>query len=219
MFYDLKNKSLKYDDIFLKDVKIQNEEGEIDAQDIYFLSACDNELLKELGFAKVKEEEAPSFNEKTQTLKQVQNYDEKSNLYIISYEIKEKTLEELKELKLEELKELKLEELKAIKEEKLLFMPFKNTTFQIDTEAKINISGKVSEIMLANLNNTPLENIAWIDKDNKIITFNKEEFLEFGVGIAKYTESIIFKNDELRNKVKNATSLEELNLIAWESEK
>ncbi|ECR1637623.1 DUF4376 domain-containing protein [Campylobacter coli] len=206
MFYDLKNKSLKYDD-----VKIQNEEGEIDAQDTYFLSACDDGLLKELGFAKVKEEEAPSFNEKTQTLKQVQNYDEENNLYIVSYEIKEKTLEELKELK--------LEELKTIKEEKLLLMPFKNTTFQIDTEAKINISGKVSEIMLANLNNTPLENIAWIDKDNKITTFNKEEFLEFGVGIAKYTESIIFKNDELRNKVKNATSLEELNLIAWESEK
>ncbi|ECP7611162.1 DUF4376 domain-containing protein [Campylobacter coli] len=211
MFYDLKNKSLKYDDIFLKDVKIQNEEGEIDAQDTYFLSACDDGLLKELGFAKVEEEEVPSFDEKTQTLKQVQNYDEENNLYIVSYEIKEKTLEELKELK--------LEELKAIKEEKLLLMPFKNTTFQIDTEAKINISGKVSEIMLANLNNTPLENIAWIDKDNKITTFNKEEFLEFGVGIAKYTESIIFKNDELRNKVKNATSLEELNLIAWESEK
>ncbi|ECP9085305.1 DUF4376 domain-containing protein [Campylobacter coli] len=211
MFYDLKNKSLKYDDIFLKDVKIQNEEGEIDAQDTYFLSACDDNLLKELGFAKVEEEEAPSFDEKTQTLKQVQNYDEENNLYIVSYEIKEKTLEELKELK--------LEELKTIKEEKLLLMPFKNTIFQIDTEAKINISGKVSEIMLANLNNTPLENIAWIDKDNKIITFNKEEFLEFGVNIAKYTESIIFKNDELRNKVKNATSLEELNLIAWESEK
>ncbi|EDP3492003.1 DUF4376 domain-containing protein [Campylobacter jejuni] len=210
MFYDLKNKSLKYDDIFLKDVKIQNEEGEIDAQDTYFLSACDDKLLKELGFAKVKEE-IPSFNEKIEELRQIQTYDEENNLYIISYEIKEKALEELKELK--------LEELKAIKEEKLLFMPFKNTIFQIDTEAKINISGKVSEIMLANLNNTPLENIAWIDKDNKIITFSKDEFLEFGVGIAKYTESIIFKNDELRNKVKNATSLEELNLIAWESEK
>ncbi|EAL2286317.1 DUF4376 domain-containing protein [Campylobacter coli] len=211
MFYDIENQTLKYDDIFLKDVKIQNEEGEIDAQDTYFLSACDDGLLKELGFAKVQEEEeAPSFNEKTQKLNQVQNYDEKSNLYIISYEIKEKTLEELKELK--------LEELKAIKEEKLLFMPFKNTTFQIDTEAKINISGKVSEIMLANLNNTPLENISWIDKDNRTITFSKDEFLEFGVNIAKYTESIIFKNDELRNKVKNATSLEELNLITWESE-
>ncbi|EOH3555816.1 hypothetical protein ACL16A_001900, partial [Campylobacter jejuni] len=196
MFYDLKNKSLKYDDIFLKDVKIQNEEGEIDAQDTYFLSACDDNLLKELGFAKVKEEEIPSFNEKIEELHQIQTYDEENNLYIISYEIKEKALEELKELK--------LEELKTIKEEKLLLMPFKNTTFQIDTEAKINISGKVSEIMLANLNNTPLENIAWIDKDNKITTFNKEEFLEFGVGIAKYTESIIFKNDELRNKVKNA---------------
>ncbi|MGQ2743757.1 DUF4376 domain-containing protein [Campylobacter coli] len=210
MFYDIENQTLKYDNIFYKNVKLQTQEGEIDAQDTYFLSACDDGLLKELGFAKVKEEEAPSFNEKTQMLNQVQNYDEKSNLYIISYEIKEKTLEELKELK--------LEELKAIKEEKLLFMPFKNTTFQIDTEAKINISGKVSEIMLANLNNTPLENIAWIDKDNKIVTFSKDEFLEFGVNIAKYTESIIFKNDELRNKVKNATSLEELNLIAWESE-
>ncbi|EPA5571719.1 DUF4376 domain-containing protein [Campylobacter coli] len=210
MFYDIENQTLKYDNIFYKNVKLQTQEGEIDAQDTYFLSACDDGLLKELGFAKVKEEEAPSFNEKTQKLNQVQNYDEKSNLYIISYEIKEKTLEELKELK--------LEELKAIKEEKLLFMPFKNTTFQIDTEAKINISGKVSEIMLANLNNTPLENISWIDKDNKIITFNKDEFLEFGVNIAKYTESIIFKNDELRNKVKNATSLEELNLITWESE-
>ncbi|EAJ4326201.1 DUF4376 domain-containing protein [Campylobacter coli] len=211
MFYDIENQTLKYDNIFYKNVKLQTQEGEIDAQDTYFLSACDDGLLKELGFAKVQEEEAPSFNEKTQKLNQVQNYDEKSNLYIISYEIKEKTLEELKELK--------LEELKAIKEEKLLFMPFKNTTFQIDTEAKINISGKVSEIMLANLNNTPLENISWIDKDNKIITFSKDEFLEFGVNIAKYTESIIFKNDELRNKVKNATSLEELNLIAWESEK
>ncbi|EAJ9598571.1 DUF4376 domain-containing protein [Campylobacter coli] len=210
MFYDIENQTLKYDNIFYKNVKLQTQEGEIDAQDTYFLSACDDKLLKELGFAKVKEEEAPSFNEKTQMLNQVQNYDEKSNLYIISYEIKEKTLEELKELK--------LEELKAIKEEKLLFMPFKNTTFQIDTEAKINISGKVSEIMLANLNNTPLENISWIDKDNRIITFSKDEFLEFGVNIAKYAESIIFKNDELRNKVKNATSLEELNLIAWESE-
>ncbi|EIQ3300073.1 DUF4376 domain-containing protein [Campylobacter coli] len=210
MFYDIENQTLKYDNIFYKNVKLQTEEGEIDAQDTYFLSACDDGLLKELGFAKVQEEEAPSFNEKTQKLNQVQNYDEKSNLYIISYEIKEKTLEELKELK--------LEELKAIKEEKLLFMPFKNTTFQIDTEAKINISGKVSEIMLANLNNTPLENIAWIDKDNRIITFSKDEFLEFGVNIAKYTESIIFKNDELRNKVKNATSLEELNLITWENE-
>ncbi|HIF9920359.1 TPA: DUF4376 domain-containing protein [Campylobacter coli] len=210
MFYDIENQTLKYDNIFYKNVKLQTQEGEIDAQDTYFLSACDDGLLKELGFAKVQEEEAPSFNEKTQKLNQVQNYDEKSNLYIISYEIKEKTLEELKELK--------LEELKAIKEEKLLFMPFKNTTFQIDTEAKINISGKVSEIMLANLNNTHLENISWIDKDNRTITFSKDEFLEFGINIAKYTESIIFKNDELRNKVKNATSLEELNLIAWESE-
>ncbi|EDO6661355.1 hypothetical protein FVK12_09930, partial [Campylobacter coli] len=94
MFYDIENQTLKYDNIFYKNVKLQTQEGEIDAQDTYFLNACDDGLLKELGFAKVKEEEAPSFNEKTQKLNQVQNYDEKSNLYIISYEIKEKTLEE-----------------------------------------------------------------------------------------------------------------------------
>ncbi|EIU7983246.1 hypothetical protein HRZ30_001599, partial [Campylobacter coli] len=135
MFYDIENQTLKYDNIFYKNVKLQTQEGEIDAQDTYFLSACDDGLLKELGFAKVKEEEIPSFNEKIEELRQIQTYDEENNLYIISYEIKEKALEELKELK--------LEELKAIKEEKLLFMPFKNTIFQIDTEAKINISGKV----------------------------------------------------------------------------
>ncbi|MBZ7938648.1 DUF4376 domain-containing protein [Campylobacter sp. W0014] len=209
MFYDIKNKSLKYDEIFLKDVKLQSEEGEIDTQDTYFLSACDDKLLKELGFARVQEEKIPSFDEKTQELHQIKNYDEKNNLYVISYEIKEKSLEELKELK--------LEELKAIKEEKLLFMPYKNTIFQIDTDAKINISGKVSEIMLAQLNQKTLENINWIDKNNQIIIFSASEFLEFGTSIAKYTEEVIFKNDSLRNEVKNASSLEELKKIQWEN--
>lgn len=73
MFYDLKNKNLKYDDIFLKDVKIQNKEGEIDAQDTYFLSACDDELLKELGFARVSEQELPSFDEKAKSLLEKKN--------------------------------------------------------------------------------------------------------------------------------------------------
>ncbi|MGN8587011.1 UNVERIFIED_CONTAM: hypothetical protein LI985_09050, partial [Campylobacter jejuni] len=94
MFYDIENQTLKYDNIFYKNVKLQTQEGEIDAQDTYFLSACDDGLLKELGFAKVKEEEAPSFNEKIEELRQIQTYDEENNLYIISYEIKEKALEE-----------------------------------------------------------------------------------------------------------------------------
>ncbi|EAI3076159.1 hypothetical protein E3A58_08600, partial [Campylobacter coli] len=80
MFYDIENQTLKYDNIFYKNVKLQTQEGEIDAQDTYFLSACDNELLKELGFAKVKEEEIPSFNEKIEELRQIQTYDEENNL-------------------------------------------------------------------------------------------------------------------------------------------
>ncbi|EPS5657869.1 DUF4376 domain-containing protein, partial [Campylobacter coli] len=51
MFYDIENQTLKYDNIFYKNVKLQTQEGEIDAQDTYFLSACDDGLLKELGFA------------------------------------------------------------------------------------------------------------------------------------------------------------------------
>lgn len=207
MFYDIKNKSLKADDIFYKDTTIQTDEGELKAQDTYFLNACDDKLLKELGFARVKEDEKPVFDEKTEELHQISSYDKKNNLYIISYEVKEKNLEELKALK--------LEELKAIKEEKLLFMPFKDNIFQIDTEAKINISGKVSEIMLAQLNKTPLENISWLDKDNQIIVFSANEFLEFAKNIAFYTEAIIFKKDNLRSKINNATSLKELNLIKW----
>ncbi|EKP7749548.1 hypothetical protein QU145_001676, partial [Campylobacter coli] len=72
MFYDIENQTLKYDNIFYKNVKLQTQEGEIDAQDTYFLSACDDKLLKELGFAKVKEEEIPSFNEKIEELRQIQ---------------------------------------------------------------------------------------------------------------------------------------------------
>lgn len=213
MFYDTIKKELISGGIFYKEVEFRDENNEThQGVDTYFLDSCDDETLRALKIARVIESKPIDRNyDIYKEIIKTDRYDEPSNTYYIDYE--------LRDISLDDAKAVKLEELKAIKEEKLLFIPFKNTTFQIDTEAKINISGKVSEIMLANLNNTPLENIAWIDKDNTIITFSKDEFLEFGVNIAKYTESIIFKNDELRNKVKNATSLEELNLIAWESEK
>lgn len=207
MFYDIKNKSLKADDIFYKDTTIQTDEGEFKAQDIYFLNACSDELLKELGFTRVSEDEKPVFDEKTEELHQSEFYDKKNNLYLIKYEVKQKSLEELKALK--------LEELKAIKEEKLLFMPFKDTIFQIDSEAKINISGKVSEIMLAQLSKTPLKSISWLDKDNQIIIFSADEFLEFAKNIAFYTESIVFKHNELRTLINEASSFKKLNLIKW----
>lgn len=119
---------------------------------------------------------------------------------------------------LESRKYIKLARLKNIKDAKLSEFSYKDKKYQIDEGSKTNINGKISAILLSQNTEAPIQSVAWIDKDNRIITFSKDEFLEFGVNIAKYTESIIFKNDELRNKVKNATSLEELNLITWESE-
>ena len=208
MFYDIKNNTFKYDDIFYQDSTIKTENGDIQAQNTYFLNACDDEILKELGFARVVEQERIENSDETKREVQKSFYDSEKNLYIISYE--------LEDIKLDELKRLKLEDLAILKAEKLLYMPYKDTSFQIDTEAKINISGKASEIMLSQMSQTDLGTIYWIDKDNKMQSFSVDEFLKFAVSVANYTQSIIFKNDELRTKINNATSKDELLSINWE---
>ncbi|TKX32389.1 DUF4376 domain-containing protein [Campylobacter aviculae] len=202
MFYQIKEKKFYYENTFCQ--KLENG-----GENFWILTNLDNEDLRKLDLAKVIEHEIPEYDKSTQNLNLVQAYDEVKNEFNISYKAELKSLEELKELK--------LKELKAVKEEKLLFMPYKNTIFQIDTDAKINISGKISEIMLAQLNQKTLEDISWIDKNNKAITFTTSEFLEFGVSVAKYTEEVIFKNNILGDKVKNASSLEELKKIQWEN--
>ncbi|TKX30645.1 DUF4376 domain-containing protein [Campylobacter estrildidarum] len=202
MFYLIKEKKFYYEKIFCQEL----ENG---GENFWILENLDNEDLRKLGLAKVIEHKIPEYDKNTQNLNLVQDYDELKNEFNISYKVEEKSLEQLKDLK--------LKELKTIKEQKLLFMPYKNTIFQIDTDAKINISGKVSEIVLAQLNQKTLENINWIDKNNQIIIFSASEFLEFGISIAKYTEEVIFKNDTLRNEVKNASSSEELKKIQWEN--
>ena len=55
--------------------------------------------------------------------------------------------------------------------------------------------------------------MAWIAKDNSITQFSTAEFLAFSQAIANYIETILFKNDELRNAINKAKSLEALNKI------
>ena len=60
-----------------------------------------------------------------------------------------------------------------------------------------------------------VDGINWIAKDNTIKTFSKEEFLAFAIAVATHTEAVIFKHDQLRTAVNNATSIDEIKAIEW----
>lgn len=116
---------------------------------------------------------------------------------------------------IEVLRNSKLAELLALKNSKLLEFSYADKVFQIDTESKLNISGKVSEIMLKTQLSQEIDNINWIAKDNTIKAFSKDEFLAFATAVATHTEMILFKHDQLRTAVNNATSIDEIKAIEW----
>ncbi|EAH4743501.1 DUF4376 domain-containing protein [Campylobacter jejuni] len=210
MFYDLKNKNLKYDDIFLKDVKIQNKEGEIDAQDTYFLSACDDELLKELGFARVSEQELPSFDEKSQELVRKEEFDELSNIFHIKYEVRQKSLEELKTIKLDEIRAKRDEALES-------GLIYNEHTFQTREKDKLNINGAVTNLMLDMQSKAnSISEVIWIDINDEKVTFTPQDFLKFASIVAFHTQEITFKANILKERIEQAKSEQDLEAIVWE---
>ena len=132
-------------------------------------------------------------------------YDEETNTYYIDYELRDVSLDVAKVIKLNELAE--------IKSEKLASFEFKGKIYQIDDNSKININGKISAILLSQNTEAPIQSVAWIAKDNSITQFTTAEFLAFSQEIANYIETILFKNDKLRNAINQAKSLEALNKI------
>ncbi|ARR02217.1 DUF4376 domain protein [Campylobacter vicugnae] len=117
---------------------------------------------------------------------------------------------------LEIAKSNKLDELLGLKSTKLLTLNYGGNEFQIDSNSKINISGKVSQILLATFSGQDIGAINWITKDNKVVSFSKEEFMAFGVTVAAHTEMTLFKHNQLRTAVNNATSVEEIKAVEWE---
>ncbi len=97
MFYNLREKNFKYDDVFYLKVEIDGEE----CFNTIFLDKCEDSLLLELGFARVVEEEKPQIYDNTQEL--VKNEGLNEGVYKISYVVQDKPLEVLKELKLQEI--------------------------------------------------------------------------------------------------------------------
>ena len=114
---------------------------------------------------------------------------------------------------LESKKYIKLARLRSIKDSKLSEFSYKDKIYQIDESSKTNINGKISAILLAQNTEAPIKSVNWIAKDNSITQFSTAEFLAFSQAIASYIETILFKNDQLRNAINKAKSLEALNKI------
>lgn len=116
---------------------------------------------------------------------------------------------------LELYKQEKQAELQTLKNQKLSEFSYNNKIYQIDESSKTNINGKISAILLSQNTEKPIESVNWIAKDNTITEFSTAEFLVFSQAVASYIESVLFKNDELRNRVNNASSIDELKGIEW----
>lgn len=110
---------------------------------------------------------------------------------------------------------IKLEKLKSIKDSKLSEFSYQDKIYQIDDNSKVNINGKISAILLSQNTERPIQSVNWIAKDNSITQFSTAEFLAFSQAIASYIESVLFKHDELRNRVNSATSIDEIKEIEW----
>lgn len=208
MFYDVSKKELIYSDIFYKEVEFRDENDEThQGVDTYFLSNCDDETLRALNVARVVESEPIKSDDKYKEVFKNERYDEEANTYYIDYELRDVGLESAKAIKLIELAE--------IKSEKLASFEFKGNIFQLDGDSKTNINGKISQILLSAQAGIAIENINWINKDNNIVRFSKDEFIAFGNAAANHSESVLFKHDELRNAVNKATSIDEIKAIKW----
>ena len=206
MFYDVTKKELIYSDIFYKEVEFRDENDEThQGVDTYFLSNCDDEILRALKVARVVESEPIISDDKYKEVFKNERYDEETNTYYIDYELRDVSLESAKAIKLNELAE--------IKSEKLASFEFKDNVFQLDGDSKVNINGKISQILLSAQAGIPIENINWINKDNKVVSFSKDEFLAFSNAVAGYIEKILFLNDKVRTQINQAKSLEALNKI------
>lgn len=208
MFYNAIKKEFISGDIFYKEVEFRDEYDEThQGVDTYFLSNCDDETLRSLKVARVIESELIKSDDKYKEVIRNERYDEEANTYHIDYELRDVSLDRAKAIKLEELAELKAN--------KLASFEFKGNIFQLDGDSKVNINGKISQILLSAQAGITIENINWINKDNKVVRFSKDDFIAFGNAAANHSESVLFKHDELRTKVNSASSIGQIKDIKW----
>ncbi|EAH8149387.1 DUF4376 domain-containing protein [Campylobacter coli] len=121
---------------------------------------------------------------------------------------------------LQEAKESKLNEIRIKRDEALNGGFIYNAhTFQTREQDKLNINGAVTNLILdmqSGINK--ITEIIWIDVNDDRVTFTPQEFLNFASSVAYYTQEITFKANAIKEKIEQANSKEELDLITWENE-
>ncbi|AJC87791.1 DUF4376 domain-containing protein [Campylobacter insulaenigrae] len=206
MFYKIDEEVFFNQNVYIKKVDLEGLEGE----DTYFLDKLNDDELKALGFARVSEQELPSFDEKTQDLIREEGLDESSNTFHIRYRVQEKSLDALKEIKLDEIRAKRDEALES-------GIVYNEHTFQTSQKDKLNINGAVTNLMLDMQSRSgSIKEIVWIDIEDKKVIFTPQEFLQFAAAVAYNTQEITFKANALKEKVEQAISKEELEGVKWE---
>lgn len=210
MFYKIDDKAFFNEDVYLKKVIIKVDEEELEGEDTYFLSKLNDDELKALGFARVSEQELPSFDEKKVELVRIEELDELSNIFHIKYEVRQKSLEELKTIKLDEIRAKKEEALDS-------GIVYNKHTFQTREKDKLNINGAVTNLMLDMQSKTNLiSEIIWININDEKVTFTPQDFLKFASSVAYHTQEITFKANVLKERIEQAKSEQDLEAIVWE---
>ncbi len=209
MFYDIKNKVLTTYDVFVKEVRFQNEKGEEEqGEDTYFLNACDDDTLRELGFARVVKEKEPNFNELNEALQELAELDTQENVYRISYQVISKPLCELKEFKKAEI---------DAKRDAMIEsgVTYKGKVFQSAEKDRNLLTSSVS--LFSATGQLP-QNFVWIAKDNTAVPFSLEDLIALGALMAQTINENTLKARTLKDRIESATTKEELDLVCWETE-
>ncbi|MCV3453165.1 DUF4376 domain-containing protein, partial [Campylobacter lari] len=90
-------------------------------------------------------------------------------------------------------------------------------TFQTREKDKLNINGAVTNLMLDMQSKAnSISEIIWIDINDEKVTFTPQDFLKFASMVAFHTQEITFKANELKERIEQAKSEQDLEAIVWE---
>lgn len=198
MFYHLKDKVVTNDSVYTDD-----------KGNTWFLNALDDAQLKAFGYAKVIEGEYPKEVKDTQEVRQVASLDEAKNIYNINYEVVDKGLDELKRLKIAEIDNERDRTISG-------GVSFKDKMFQSAEKDRNLLTSTVS---LFTLQKAVPEGFAWISTDNTQVPFTLEELIQLANLMASSVQTNMLKARNLKDKVLNAKSADEVAKINWEEAK
>ncbi|EAH6869439.1 DUF4376 domain-containing protein [Campylobacter coli] len=120
--------------------------------------------------------------------------------------------------KLNVLKEKKKHEIQTKRDEALESgLIYNEHIFQTREKDKLNINGAVTNLMLDMQSKAnSISEIIWININDEKVTFTPQDFLKFASMVAYHTQEITFKANILKERIEQAKSEQDLEVIVWE---